>query len=103
MTDSRLLRRRFWRSASPTTSARRGPACGWIVLRTSAGLVGGREVGWNLLRDLAGCRPFRPALVGGDEAGAVERGQIVPHHGMKDPPLAIRQDHENRLLVVGAA
>src|ERR1019366_3813054 len=96
-TSRRSLFGRSRSGAAPWTAGRRGPSGRRIILRTRAGLAGGGEVGWNLLRDLACGRPFRPTLVGGDEAGAVERGQIVPHHGVKDPPLAIRQDHENRL------
>src|ERR1039457_3125206 len=66
--SSRLLFGRSRSGAAPRTSGRRGPTRRRIVLRTGAGLAGGREIGGDLLRDLAGGRPFRPALVGGDRS-----------------------------------
>src|ERR1700720_4583382 len=77
--DAVTLGRSFGLWARPGSGRR--PVRGWIVFAAGAGFIGSRKIDRDLLRDFAGGGPLGAALVSGDEAGAVQRRQVVAHGG----------------------
>ena len=60
------------------------------------------ECGWNFLRHLCGGRPLGSTLERYDEADTTERRNVVPQGCVEDPPTAIADYHQDRLIPASA-
>ena len=79
-----------------------GPEAQDFRLLPHARLVGGGEVGGNLLRHLARGGPFHAALEGDDEGHALELFDRMAEALLKHPALAVLDGEQHRLVLAGA-